>query len=189
MYNIIRIHSPAIAHQNNAVEISTLSTIPSFLRNAVSLENHQLILDNRKGFMIAPLGSVIGYESSDETDSGFNCWPIGQLGVDIVNIDGTYYTKPHIIHAMLIPAKDEAKPVWAHSCNLIYNDDGTVTLNTDGITVSGRIGIDFLLCHGMKKNGSADASILSTTDESYTEYIVCDSERKDLGKLSELYPA
>lgn len=189
MYNIIHIHSPAVAYQNNAVEISTLSTIPEFLRDSVTLENHRLWLDNVKGCHSAPLGSVIRYEKSTKTTSGYNCWSIGQVDIDLVKIDGVFYKKPHILHAMLIPAKDEAKPMWANSCNLTYNEDGTATLKVDGHTVSGRIGIDFIMCHGMKKDGKSNVSILATTDESYNSYIVCDDSGKDLGKLSELYPA
>lgn len=189
MYKTIRIQTPAVAQQSNAVEISTLSTIPSFLREAVILGNHRLWLDNVDGCKSAPMGSVIGYEKSDQTASGYNCWFIGQTGIDLVKIDGVFYTKPPIIHAMLIPAKDEVKPVWVNSCNLSYNGDGTVTLKTDTGNLTGRIGIDFILNYGMKRNGKPNASILTTYDESYKDYIVRDDAGKDLGKLCELYPA
>lgn len=187
MYETIRIHSPAIAHQSNAVEVSTLSTIPEFLREAITLENYRLLLDNAQGYKSVPLGSVICYEKSDKTLSGYNCWSIGQIDIDLVKINGIFYKKPHIIHAMLIPAEDEAKPVWVNSCKLTYNGDGTATLNLENKSVSGRIGIDFILCHGMRKNGKQNASILATTDEAYNDYIVCDDSGKDIGKLCELY--
>ena len=189
MYQVIRIHTPAVAHQNNAVVIHTLSTIPEFLREAITLVNHELWLDNEKGYQTAPTGSVIGYEKSDMTSSGYNCWFMGHAA-ELMNIDGIFYTRPVTIHSIIIPDKDEARPVWAHSCDFIYNGDGTVTLkNNQGNCISGRIGIDFLLCQGMKNNGKVSATILTRDDESYNDYIVCDENGTNIGKLSELYPA
>lgn len=189
MYNIIYIHSRPVAHQSNAVEISTLSTIPEHLRKAISLVNCELRLDNEAGYKTAPIGSVVCYEKSTHTASGYNCWAIGKLGIDLTKKDGLFYTKPTVIPAMLIPAPEDPKPVWVNACNLTYNGDGTATLNTDGKNFTGRIGIDFLLCFGMKENGLPKAGILATYDESYNDYIVCDTAGNDIGKLCELYPS
>lgn len=189
LYNVIKIHAPAVAQQENSVEISTLSTIPEFLRDAISVEHHQLILDNVSGPVAVPLGSVICFEKSDKTTSGFNCWSIGQVGVNLTKVDGLFYTKPRILHAMLIPSEDEAKPLWVKHCNLTYNGDGTATININGKPSSGRIGIDFILSHGMDKNGNPKATILSTFDKDYHSYLVCDDSGKDIGLLSDIYPA
>ena len=189
MYDIIRIHSRPIEHQNSAVEISTLSTIPEHLRNAISIVNCELWLDNENGYQTAPMGSVICYEKSNKTESGYNCWAIGRIGIDLEKKDNIFYTKPALIPAMLIPDKEDIKPLWANCCNLIYNDDGTATLNTPRGLVTGRIGIDFLLYLGMSKNGYAKADILCTYDKSYNDYIVCTETGEDFIKLCELYPA
>lgn len=189
MYNIIKIHAPAVAHQESAVEISTLSTIPEFLREAITLENHQLVLDSINGLVTAPLGSVICFEKSNKTPSGFNCWSIGQIGVNLIKVNGIFYTKPRILHAMLIPDENESRPIWVKRCNLIYNGDGTATLNLKGKHISGRIGIDFILSLGMDKQGKPNATILSTSDASYETYWMCDDNGKDIGKLSDIYPA
>lgn len=189
MYDIIYIHSRPVEHQHNAVEISTLSTIPEHLRKAISIVNCELWLDNENGCMTVPMGSVICYEKSDVTESGYNCWSIGRLGINLAKVDGIFYTKPTLIHAMLIPAKEDVKPVWVNACNLTYNGDGTVTMKTDYGQATGRVGIDFILCHGMKEDSKPQASILATYDKSYNDYIICDESGKDIGKLSELYPA
>lgn len=174
MYNIISIHRPVIQGQKT-VQVYTLSTIPEFLREAITIVDCELHLDSIDGGEVAPLGALIGYEEcGDLTPSGYNCWQI---------------TEPAKAQAMLIPAKEDVKPVWVNACNLIYNGDGTATLNTDGHNFTGRIGIDFILCHGMKSDGGPDASILATYDESYNDYIVCDKAGNDIGKLCELYPA
>ena len=187
MYNIIRIHKP-IKEYPCALEMSTLSTIPEFLRKAITIQNHELWLDTIDGYQVVPVGSVIGYEKCDHTASGYNCWFIAN-SKDLVKINGIFYTKPVIIHGLLIPAQEDPQPVWVHSCNLTYNGDGTATLNTDSGKVSGRIGIDFILSHGMKKDGKPNASILTTFDEDYNDYTICDENGNDIGKLSEIYPA
>ncbi|MBQ2835633.1 MAG: hypothetical protein IJE68_02210 [Clostridia bacterium] len=189
MYDIIYIHSRPVSHQSTTVEISTLSTIPEHLRNAITIIDCELQLDNVEGFQTVPMGSVICYEKSDRTVSGYNCWAIGKVGIDLVKKNGIFYTKPIVIPAMLIPAKEDVKPVWVNSCNLTYNGDGTATMKTDFGQVTGRIGIDFILCHGMKSDGGPAASILATYDESYNDYIICDEAGNDIGKLCELYPA
>lgn len=189
MYDIFHIHSRPVGHQNAAVEISTLSTIPEHLKEAISIVNCELWLDNDTGYKTAPIGSVICYEKSNQTVSGYNCWAIGKLGIDLTKKDGLFYTKPTIIPAMLIPAPEDPKPVWVHACHLIYNGDGTATLNTDGQNFTGRIGIDFLLCFGMKEDGLPKAGILATYDDSYNDYIICDQTGNDIGKLCEIYPA
>jgi len=186
-YDPIRIHSHRIPYQGNFVEIYTLRSIPEHLSKAIRLENHKLWLDNIEGCKCVPLGSVICYEKSDKTDSGYNCWSLGQLGIDLVKEDNTFYPKNRIIHAMLIPNKDEERPLWVLRSNLTYNGDGTATLHTDEGSFTGRIGIDFILCHGIQK--TPITSLLTRNDEAYGTYIVCDENRNDVGKLCELYPA
>ena len=186
-YNPIRIHCPRIAYEGNFVEVYTLASIPEFLSQAIRLDNHMLWLDNVEGRKCAPLGSVICYEKSDNTTSGYSCWSLGKLGFDLVKEDNIFYPKNRIIHAMLIPDKDEERPLWVIRSNLTYNGDGTVTMHTAEGDFTGRIGIDFLLCHGMKKTHIT--SLLTRHDEAYKNYIVCDENRNDVGKLCELYPA
>ena len=186
-YNTIRIHTP-VKEYRNAVEISTLSTIPYFLKDAITLVNHELWLDNENGIQTAPLGVIVTYEKSDKTPSGYNCQVIGSA-LDFTKKDGIYYADPTVIHAMLIPSQEEARPVWVHSAGLTYNGDGTATLLTENGPMSGLIGIDFIVTSGMKKNGKPNASILARYDEDYSKYNVYDDNDNFLGTLAELYPA
>lgn len=187
--NIIRIHTPAVALPSNAVEISIRSTIPDELRKAVTIINGKIRLDSDNGYQLAPAGAIIGYEKSEWTLSGYNCWVIANKRTDLVERDGTFYVKPCILHAMLIPDKDDVKPVWAHAANLTYNGDGTATFKSEAGNTTGRVGIDFLLCHGARENRTINVSILVRGEKSFYDYIVCDENNDDIGKLSELYPA
>lgn len=182
--NIIYIHEP-IKYYPNAVEVSTLSTIPAHLRDAITIENQRLLLDNIGGKNIVPMGSVIQYRKSDKTESGYDCRFIGFSGTDLVKVDGIFQTKKTPLHAYLIPSQEEDKRVWMKDCNITYNGDGTVTLKTLNGSFTGRIGIDFIAT----KNGKNGARIITRFDEAYDSFIVCDECRTDIGKLSELYPA
>ena len=187
MLNIIRLHTKPEALPENVVKISTLGTIPANLREAVRIVNCRLLLDNVDGIQNVPTGSLICFEKSDLTSSGYNCWAVATPHTELITIDGVLHKKPPITHAMLIPDKDEARPLWVS--NLTYNGDGTATIRTAEGAFTGRIGIDFLLCHGMKKGGRYKVSLLATYDKSYNDYLVCDETGKDLGMLSEIYPA
>lgn len=189
MYEFIHIHEPARQVKGNTVAVLLRTSIPEFLLNskAIDVVNCEIVFDSVSGFKTAPLGSLIGYEESNRTISRYNCWLIDRLN-NLVQNDGVFYTKPPIIFAMPIPAKEESRPVWVHSSGLIYNDDGTATLETAQGSETGRVGIDFILTYGMKKDGKPDAHILRRTDDSYKEYIVCDENGEDVGKLCDLYP-
>ena len=174
MYNTITIHRP-LKKSEATITINSISMIPEFLREAITVVDAKLQFDTISGKQTAPLGALLGYEEcGEQTPSGYNCWAVTPL------------TK---INAMLIPAQEEVKPVWVNLCGLTYNGDGTATLKTPDGQSTGRIGIDFIVCHGMKSTGGPNASILATYDESYKDYVVCDEAGKDIGKLCELYPA
>lgn len=185
MYDdIIYIHEP-IKSYPNAVEVSTLSTIPEHLQGAITVENQHLLLDNVCGKNIVPMGSVIQYRKSDKTESGYDCRFIGFAGTDLVKVDGVFQTKKMPLHAYLIPSHEEDIPVWVKDCNITYNGDGTATLKTSSGNFTGRIGVDFIAT----KNGKNGARIITRDDEDYDSLIVCDEWKNDIGKLSELYPA
>lgn len=186
-YKTIRIHTP-VKEYRNAVEISTLSTIPDFLKSSILVVNHELWLDSEDGIKTAPLGVIVTYEKSTRASTGYNCQVIGSA-LDFTKKDDIYYANPIILHAMLIPSQEEARPVWVNSAGLTYNDDGTATLQTQNGPMTGRIGIDFIVTSGMKKNGKPNASILARYDEEYSKYNVYDSNDSFIGTLAELYPA
>lgn len=189
MYDIIRIHTPLVALPDNAIRVSTFDTIPVELRDAILILNCQLRLHNNNGSQVVPSGSIIAYEKSDKTRSGYSCWAVAGPHTDVVKVGEVLYIKPSITHAMLIPDKEDVKPLWVHRCNIAYNGDGTATLKNGNISTTGRIGIDFLVCHGMVGSTNFKPTILTREDPSYGEYLVCEESGKDIGKLCELYPA
>lgn len=189
MYKVIKVHHPAVPVPKNVVKITTLSTIPAELREAIHIAKCRLHLDTIDGIKVAPTGSIISFEKSEKTSSGYDCRVVATPHTVLINVDDTTFIKPTIMHAILLPDKDEVRPLWAVRSKLTYNGDGTATLHTNEGNFTGRIGTDFLLCHGAKKAGNYKVSILSPTDVSYNDYIVCDDDGKDIGRLADFYPA
>ena len=188
MSYIIYIHKVA-GQKKDAIRVTKESDIPEFLQKTITIVNGVLHLECVEGMETAPLGSVIGYEQSARTMSGWNTWCIGNAATNLVEVDGVFYKKATIFPAMLLPEANEAQADWAKACNLTYNGDGTATIKTDWGFSTGRVGSDFLLLYGMKADGTPDANILTRGEKSYYDYIVCDENGTDIGKLSELYPA
>lgn len=189
MFNINRIHTRPVALPDNVVKITTTSSIPAELKGAIRVINCKVQIDTIDGIKTVPTSSLICFEKSNQTPSGYNCWLVAGPHTNLITIDGTLHIKPPITHAMLIPDKEEARPLWVARTNITYNGNGTATIHTADGDFSGRIGVDFLLCHGMKKGCNYNVSLLRRSDESYDDYIVCDESGQDLGMLSELFPA
>ena len=124
--NLILIHTPPVEHQENTVTIHTVLSVPKFLKAALYLKDYKVWMESEDGLISAPLGSVIGYEKSEKTYSGYNCWPIGCLGSDLIRIDGLLYRNPYVAYGMLIPGPNDhiAFPLWVQRCKLVYNEDG-----------------------------------------------------------------
>lgn len=190
--NLILIHTPPVEHQENTVTIHTVLSVPKFLQAALYLKDYKVWMESEDGLISAPLGSVIGYEKSEKTYSGYNCWPIGCLGSDLIRIDGLLYRNPYVAYGMLIPGPNDhiALPLWVQRCKLVYNEDGQLaTVTTGDKNLTGRVGKDWLISYGMsRENGIPNAAIISADDERFDEYMVCDElTRKVIGKLAD-YP-
>jgi len=186
MYNIVRIHAQPVALPDNVIRVSTLSTIPEELRGSIQVINCKICLNDEDGPKIEPTGSLIAYK---KTPGGYNCWAVAGPHANIIQIGESLYVKPPKKHAILIPTQEEVIPLWAQRCNLTYNGDGTATLKTESSSITGRIGIDFLVCEGMGNGGKFFASILTREDPSYGNYLVSNDAGTDIGRLCELYPA
>ena len=66
MTNTIRIHKQSGA-KKDAIRVNTASDIPEFLKSTIAIEDGQVKLVCVEGSELAPLGSVIGPEQSEDT--------------------------------------------------------------------------------------------------------------------------
>lgn len=76
MASTIFIHKEA-GQRKDAVRVRSYNDIPEFLKSAISVTTEGIELDCVEGREVAPFGAVIGYEKSEKTSSGWNCWVIG----------------------------------------------------------------------------------------------------------------
>ncbi len=98
---IIHIHKVA-GQKKDAVRINGTTDIPEFLRNNITVEGDTLTLICVEGTETCPLGSVIGYEESNSTGTGYNVWCIGNASANLVEIDGVFYKKATVLEAMKV---------------------------------------------------------------------------------------
>lgn len=183
--NIINIHKQA-GTRKNAVRINSAADIPEFLQGTISIENGEIRLICVEGQDHCALGSVIGYEASENTDTGWNSWHIANAATNLVEVDGIFYNKATVMTAMAV---SEEFPEFLHGAIISRNADRSWAIITDWGVSYGFPGKAYWVLYGYKADGTPDANILTKTEQSYKEYIVCDNEGNDIGFLSEIDPA
>lgn len=183
MENIIYIHKEA-GTKKDAVRVSREQDIPDFLKKAIKVVDGKIQLQCVEGTETAGFGEVIGYEVSDQTPSGYNCWVIGNAATNLVEKNGVFYKKATIMKAMLVT--DEEIPSFLSGADIRKNDDGSWSIKTSWGESTGFPGECYWILYGINEDGTPDANILTKTEKSFKDYIVCDEDGEDLGWLSEL---
>lgn len=185
MEKTISIHKMA-GQKKDAVRVNSVNDIPAFLQDSIIVTGNKIELTCVEGTETAPLGVVVGYEESNSTPTGFNCWVIGNADTNLVEIDGVFYKKATVLQAQ--PVDDEF-PEFLSGANIRHNEDGSWTIKTDWGESTGFPKQAYWVRYGTKEDGSPDANILTKTEKSYLDYVVCDADGKDIGLLSEIDPA
>ena len=183
MRDIIFIHKEA-GTKKDAVRIKEVRDIPDFLKEAIQVVDGKIRLQCVEGNETAELGEVIGYEVSDRTSSGYNCWVIGNASTNLIEKDGVFYKKATIMKAALVDK--EGLPSFLFGADIRKNDNGSWTIKTSWGESTGFPGESYWVLYGRNEDGTPDANILTITEKSFKDYLVCDESGKDLGWLSEL---
>lgn len=181
---MIKIHKLA-GQKKDAIRVNTLTDIPDSLKDTIKIEGDNLILECVEGIEKAPIGSVIGYEESSMTSTGWNAWCIGNASTNLVEIDGVFYKKATVMTAQKV---SDTYPEFLEGANIRKNEDGSWTIKTDWGESTGFPGEAYWILYGIKDDGTPDANILTKSEKSYKEYIVCDEYGKDIGYLSDIDP-
>lgn len=183
MNDIIFVHKRAGA-KKDAVRVNSATDIPEFLKGAVKINGDKLELECVEGKETAKLGEVIGYEKSEKTSSGYNCWVIGNAETNLIEKDGVFYKKATVMQAAQIC--EDNIPAFLKGAEVRKNLDGSWTIKTDWGESTGKPYEAYWVLYGIKEDGTPDANILTKSEKSFSEYIVCDESGKDICSLSEL---
>lgn len=105
MKNVILIHKEA-GTKKGAVRVRRESDIPDFLKGAIKVVDSKVQLQCVEGTETANFGEVIGYETSERTPSGYNCWVIGNAATNLVEKNGVFYKKATVMKAALVCDED-----------------------------------------------------------------------------------
>ena len=176
-----RLHIHKEAGKKDAIRVLFESDILDFLKGNIILKDGRLHLICVEGNEIAPLGSVIGWEKSDSTPTGYNVWVIGNADTNLIEKDGIFYTKPTIMKAEVV--SDEFSEILKGAKNITRNADGSWSIKTDWGISTGYPGKAYWVVYGIKEDGTYDVNILTKTEESYKQYIVCNEAGEDIGYL------
>ena len=146
----------------------------------------KLLLDCVEGRQECPVGSVVGYEKSARTRSGWNCWCIGDVQATLVEENGLFYTRDDILEVELLT---EMSPILLAGAEVWRNDDGSWSYKGPWGIQTGFPGQAYWVRCGFNWDGIPKGYILTKSEESYRSFIVCDMDGNDLGYLHELDPA
>ena len=183
MNDIIFVHKQAGA-KKDAVRVSSNADIPEFLKGAVRVNGDKLEIECVEGNETANFGEVIGYEKSEKTNSGYNCWVIGNASTNLIEKDGVFYKKATVMRAAQVT--EDSIPSFLEGAEVRQNEDKSWTIKTDWGESTGRPYEAYWVLYGFKEDGKPDANILTKTEKSFSEYIVCDENGQDICQLSEL---
>lgn len=184
MKDIIFIHKEA-GTKKDAIRVNTATDIPEFLKDAIIVVNdNKIVLQCVEGAQFAEFGAVIGYEKTEHTSSGYNCWVIGNADTNLIEKDGAFYKKATIMKAMQVV--EDGIPSFLFGADVRKNEDGSWTIKTDWGESTGFPNKAYWVLYGRKEDNLPDANILTKTEKSFNDYIVCDENGNDLGWLSEL---
>ena len=183
MNDIIFVHKQAGA-KKDAVRVSNNADIPEFLKGAVRVNGDTLEIECVEGNETANFGEVIGYEKSEKTKSGYNCWVIGNASTNLIEKDGVFYKKATVMRAAQVT--EDSIPSFLEGAEVRQNEDKSWTIKTDWGESTGRPYEAYWVLYGIKEDCKPDANILTKTEKSFYEYIVCDENGQDICKLSEL---
>ena len=185
MKNTIRIHKQA-GSKKDAIRVSNVADIPEFLRETITISDGVVSLVCVEGSETCPLGSVVGYEQSKKTKTGYNTWFIANAATNLVEKDGVFYTKATVLEAT--PITDE-EPELLRGANIWRNEDGSWSYGASWGVQTGFPGQAYWVKSGVNEQGVPKGYILTKSEESYKLFIVCDEDGNDVGFLYEIDPA
>ena len=186
MQQTILIHKETTNKQKNIIRINSEEDIPMFLLNSIFVKDKKICLIFDGNLKFYPIGSVIGWDINSSTNTGFICWYIDPISQNLVEKeDGTFYSTT-ILKTLAI---DNEFPEFLEGANITENQPNSWSIENEQTERTAQSGQGYWVLYGTKEDGTLDADILLKTDPSYRDYIVCDENGKDLGKLCEIDPA
>lgn len=160
--------------KKDAFRVTNHESIPDFLRETVTIGTDGLVhLRCVEGDETCPLGSVIGYEKSPNTGTGYNTWVIGNAATNLIEEDGVFYKKATVMQAEFV--SDEF-PEFLAGASIRRNDDGTWTITTDWGESTAIPGDALWVRYGTKPDGTPDANAVSMRERAYFEYYLCEPD-------------
>ena len=156
----------------DCVRINSTTDIPEFLKDSVTIEGEQLILDCLEGQEKAPLGSVIAFEKLE--NGKMNVWNKANWKTTTMEINGIFYELPKPNKALPLEEELPVEIISGLGQRLTKKEDGSFQIDAGWGLVSCSPGNGYLVVYGQKEDGSLDANFLTKGTPSFEQYYVMD---------------
>ena len=176
------------AGEKQARRITKSSDIPEQLETSIVVRGEAIHLNTcSEGKENGRLGEVVAWEESDTSSTGFNCWFMDEEQVaKLEEVNGHFYETGATVRTAA-PITDEF-PSFLDGAEINRNSDGSWSIKTDWGVSTGFPGQAYWVLYGTRKDGSIDGNILTKSEKSYKDYLVCDENGNVIGRLCEIDP-
>ncbi len=167
----------------NCVRVSKEEDIPDFLKEAIKIENHELVLDCLEGIEHAPLDSVIAYEKLE--NGKMNVWNKANWKETLNEINGVFYELPKKNRAIRVTDTIPEEIVKELGDRLTILPNGDFQIDAGWGLVSCAPYNGYLVIYGRNKDGLLDVNFLTKGTPSFMNYYVVDGDDNIVEPLSE----
>jgi hypothetical protein len=154
----------------NCVRISSVNDIPDFLKEVVSVDGENLVLDCLEGEERCPLGSVIAFE---KLESGkMNVWNKANWKETTKEVDGVFYELPKPNIAVRITDSVPQSIVDELGDRFSVLPTGEFQIDAGWGLVKCAPNNGYIVIYGKREDGSLDANFLTKGTLSFDQYYV-----------------
>lgn len=154
----------------DCVRISSVNDIPDFLKEVVSVDGENLVLDCLEGEERCPLGSVIAFK---KLESGkMNVWNKANWKETTKEVDGVFYELPKPNIAVRITDSVPQSIVDGLGGRFSVLPTGEFQIDAGWGLVKCEPNNGYIVIYGKKEDGSLDANFLTKGTPSFDQYYV-----------------
>lgn len=167
----------------NCVRVSKEEDIPDFLKEAIKIENDELVLDCLEGVEHAPLGSVIAYEKLE--NGKMNVWNKANWKETLNEMNGIFYELPKMNMAIRVTDTFPEEIVEELGDRFTVLPSGDFQIDAGWGLVSCAPYNGYLVIYGNTEDGLLDVNFLTKGTPSFMSYYVVDGNGNIVEPLSE----
>lgn len=167
----------------NCIRINGTSDIPDFLKDVVSVQGEELVLDCLEGKEKCPIGSVIAFEKLD--NGKMNVWNKANWKETTKEVNGVFYElpKPNMAIRVGDTIPFEVTNGLGNRFSVLPNGEFQIDAGWGLVKCAPNNG--YIVVYGKNEDGSLDANFLTKGTPSFDQYYVLDKNGNIIQSLEE----